>query len=254
MRRSAKRAIPFPVKRRAALSLFCPALLLATPAIADQRSFAIGSFDRVRIDGPFRVIVTLGASPRGTAEGDAQAIGDLDVRVDGNMLIVRAGVSGWGERGGDGRQSAPVVRVSTQAIRSVVTTGAAQVSVGGPFKGQRLDLALTGSGTLAAPTIDADQLFATILGSGTMTLGGRAAKVRLTTSGTATITAPALVADDLTVRLDGSGAIEAQARYTASVTTSGLGGVTVYGKPACTVNAVAGGPVSCGKIARAPGQ
>ena len=233
----------------AALPLIC----LATPAAAEQRSFAIGSFDRVRIDGPFRVIVTLGGSPGGSAEGDVRAIGDLDLRVEGTTLIVRAGLGGWGEQG-SGRQAAPVVRVSTQAIRSIVTVGAAQVSVGGPFRGQRLDLSLTGSGTLAAPTIDADQLFATVLGSGTMTLGGRAAKVRLTTSGTASIAAAPLVAGDLTVRLDGNGAIDAQARYTAAVTTSGLGAVTVYGKPACTVNAVAGGPVSCGKIERVPTQ
>jgi len=233
----------------AALPLIC----LATPAAAEQRSFAIGSFDRVRIDGPFRVIVTLGGSPGGSAEGDVRAIGDLDLRVEGTTLIVRAGLGGWGEQG-SGRQAAPVVRVSTQAIRSIVTVGAAQVSVGGPFRGQRLDLSLTGSGTLAAPTIDADQLFATVLGSGTMTLGGRAAKVRLTTSGSAAIVAATLVAGDLTVRLDGNGAIDAQARYTAAVTTSGLGAVTVYGKPACTVNAVAGGPVSCGKIERVPTQ
>lgn len=227
-----------------------PLVCVAAPAAAEQRSFSIGSFDRVRIDGPFRVIVTLGGSPNGTADGNARAIGDLDVRVDGTTLIVRAGASGWGEQGGNGRQAAPVVRVSTQAIRSIVTVGAAQVSVGGPFRGQRLDLSLTGSGTLAAPTIDADQLFATVLGSGAMMLGGRAAKVRLTTSGSATIAAAPLVADDLTVRLDGNGAIDAQARYTAAVTTTGLGTVTVYGKPACTVNAVAGGPVSCGKIER----
>ncbi|CAN5335682.1 hypothetical protein BH10PSE15_BH10PSE15_11480 [soil metagenome] len=231
-----------------------PLLCLAAPAVAEQRSFAIGSFDRVRVDGPFRVIVTLGASPSGTAEGDTHAITDLDVRVDGSTLIVRAGMSGWGEQDVADRRAAPVVRVSTQAIRSIVTIGAAQVSVAGPFRGQRLDLLLTGSGTLAAPTVDADQLFATALGSGTMTLAGRAAKVRLTTSGTASIAAPGLVADDLTVRLDGNGAIDAQARYTAAVTTSGLGAVTVYGKPACTVNAVAGGPVSCGKIERAPAQ
>ncbi|MDF0488114.1 DUF2807 domain-containing protein [Sphingomonas sp. H39-1-10] len=227
----------------AALPLFC----LPAPAAAEQRGFAIGSFDRVRIDGPFRVIVTLGGAPGGSAEGDPRALGDLDVRVDGTTLIVRAGVNGWGEQGG-ARHTAPVVRISTQAIRSIVAVGAAQVSVGGPFRGQRLDLSLTGSGTLAAPTIDADQLFATVLGAGTMTLGGRAAKARLTTSGSASIAAAPLVADDLTVRLDGNGAIDAQARYTAAVTTTGLGGVTVYGKPACTVNAVAGGPVSCGQV------
>lgn len=227
-----------------------PAILLlscAAPAAAGQRSFAIGSFERVRIDGPFRVIVTLGGSPGGSAEGDPHRIGDLDLRVDGTTLIVRAGAGGWGEQDATGPRTAPVIRVSTQAIRSIVTIGGAQVTVGGPFRGQRLDLSLTGSGTLTAPTIDADQLFATVLGSGTMALGGRAAKVRLATSGTASIAAASLVAGDLVVRLDGNGTIDANARYTAAVVNTGLGAVTVYGKPACTINAVAGGPVSCGK-------
>ena len=234
------------------LLLALPLLAVAAPAAAEDRSFAIGSFDRVRVDGPFRVIVTVGASPAGTASGDPRTIANLDVRVDGTTLTVRAGTSGWGEQGGAGREQAPVVRVATPALRGIVTIGAAQVSVGGAWRGQRLDVSLTGSGSLAAPTIDADQLFATVLGSGTMTLGGRAARARLTTSGTASIAATPLVVNDLAVRLDGNGAIDAQARYTATVTATGLGAVTVYGKPACTVSAGAGGPVSCGKLAQPP--
>jgi hypothetical protein len=222
-----------------------PLIVLATPAVAADRSFAFGSFDRVRVDGPFRVIVTVGASPGGSASGDAHAIDNLDVRVDGTTLTVRAGGNGWGEQ--QGGASAPVIRVATPALRSIVAIGAGQVRVDGAWRGQRLDLSLTGSGSLSAPGIAADQLVATVLGSGTMTLGGRAARVRLTTSGTASVAAAALVANDLIVRLDGNGTIEAQARYTAAVTTTGLGAATIYGKPACTVHADAGGPVSCGK-------
>lgn len=233
--------------------LAMPLLVLAIPAHAEDRTFAIGSFDRVRVEGPFRVIVTVGASPAGTASGDARTIGNLDVRVDGTTLSVRAGTGGWGEQGGAGGSAAPVIRVATPALHSIVTIGAAQVRVesaggaGSAWRGQRLDVSLTGSGTFAAPSIDADQIVATVLGSGTMTLGGRAARVRLTTSGTASVAAAALVANDLIVRLDGNGTIDAQARYTAAVTSTGLGGVTVYGRPACTVRADAGGPVVCGK-------
>jgi len=228
--------------------LAMPLFALAVPAHAEERTFAIGSFDRVRVEGPFRVIVTVGASPAGSASGDARTIGNLDVHVDGTTLSVRAGTSGWGEQGGAGGSAAPVIRVATPALRSIVTIGAAQVRVAGAaWRGQRLDVSLTGSGSFAAPSIDADQLVATVLGSGTMTLGGRAARVRLTTSGTASVAAAALVANDLIVRLDGNGTIDAQARYTAAVTSTGLGGVTIYGKPACTVRADAGGPVVCGK-------
>ncbi|MDO7841334.1 head GIN domain-containing protein [Sphingomonas immobilis] len=228
-------------------------LIAATPAAAQQRSYSIGSFDRVRVSGPYRVIVTLGASPSGVAEGDMRVTDLLDIRVEGTTLIVKGRNSAWGEQPAAGSSGAAVIRVSTQAIRAVTMTGAGQVSIAGPFRGQRIDLAMIGNGTLDAPALDADQLFASVLGSGSMTLGGRAAKVQLTTSGTAGITASALDAGDLTVRLDGSGAIAARARYTAGITASGLGSVTVYGTPACTVNRTAQGPVSCGKLA-APGE
>ena len=94
---------------------------------------------------------------------------------------------------------------------------------------------------------DADQLIATVIGSGSMTLGGRAAKVRLLTSGAGGIAADRLLADDLTVRVEGTGATSAAARYTANVTTAGIGGVTVLGTPACTVKSLAGGPIQCGR-------
>jgi hypothetical protein len=235
------------------LALLFAAPLTPAPAAAQQRTYTIGSFDRVRVSGPYRVIVMLGESPGAVAEGDPRATDALDIRVEAGTLVVQGRTSGWGEQPVAGGVGAPVIRVSTLTIRGLAMSGAGQVSIAGPFRGQRLDLAVSGSGTLEAATIDADQVFATIIGSGSMTLGGRAAKVQLATSGTAGITASALDAGDLKVRLDGSGAIAATARHTAGINAYGLGSVTVYGAPACTVNREAQGPVSCGKQA-APGR
>ena len=81
-----------------------------------------------------------------------------------------------------------------------------------------------------------------------MKLGGRAAKVRLMNTGSGMLDAVPLSAGDLIAILDGPGELRASARFTAKVNTTGLGAATVYGKPACTVKAVGGGPVSCGKL------
>ena len=72
-------------------------------------------------------------------------------------------------------------------------------------------------------------------------------RARLIGSGPGAIDASALAVNDLTVHLDGVGAIKAAARYTAQVTNSGLGTVTVAGNAKCRVDAAAGGPVVCGK-------
>ena len=223
-------------------------LLVTMPASAAERSYAIGSFDRIRVEGPFEVQLATKASPGARAEGDPRATDGIDIRVEGTTLIIRAGVNGWGEQEVAGSKTAPLIRVSTQMIRSATVIGGGRLVVAGPVSGQRVDLALTGSGSLAVSGLDADILNATLLGSGSIRLGGRGAKVRLITSGSGDIDAVPLSAGDLTIRSDGTGEMRATARFTASVTTTGIGAATVYGSPACTVKAVAGGPISCGKL------
>lgn len=225
------------------------ALLLASaPAQAADRTYSIGSFDRIRVEGPFDVRLTTNASPGASAEGDPKATQNLDIRVEGTTLIVRAGLGGWGEQPRAGEAGATVISVSTSMIRRATVIGGGRLTIAGPLRGQRIDLALTGSGSLAASGIEADQLFVTLLGSGDVALAGKAAKVNLNTSGPGTITAAPLAAGDLILRLDGNGETHATALYTANVTTTGIGAATVYGKPACTVKAVAGGPISCGQL------
>ena len=223
-------------------------LLLPVSAGAADRTYSVGSFDRVRVEGPFQVQLLTGKSPGARASGDTRVIEGLDIRVEGTTLLIRAGINGWGEQPVAGNKAAPVITVSTSAIRGAIVIGGGRLSVTGPIRGQRIDLSVNGSGAIDAGAIQADQFNATMLGSGSMKLGGRAAKVQLTTNGTGGIDATALSASDLILLLDGPGEMRATARFTAKVTTTGLGAVTVYGSPACTVKAVAGGPVSCGKL------
>lgn len=225
-------------------------LLVSSPASAAERTYAIGSFDRIRVQGPFEVRLATGKSPGARAEGVSRATEGLDIRVEGTTLIIRAGMNGWGEQAVAGAQGAPVIRVSTPSIRGATVIGGGRLAIEGAVKGQRIDLSLTGSGSLNVGELNADQLNATLLGSGGMTLGGHAARARLLSSGSGGIDAAPLSADDLTIRLDGTGEMRATARFTANVTTTGIGAVTVYGDPACTVKAMAGGPVSCGKLPR----
>ena len=224
------------------------ALLAAAPAAAGERNYSVASFDRIRVDGPFRILLTTGKAPSARAEGDPRVTDTLDIRVEGTTLMVRAGVNGWGEQPAARAAGAPVIYLSTPTLRTATMVGGGELTITGPVKAQRVELSLTGSGTLSADGLDADQFVATVIGSGTMKLAGRTARARLSTNGPAQILAGALVANDLIVRTDGSGEMVAQARYTAAVSTAGFGAVTVYGSPACTISTNPNGPVSCGKL------
>ncbi len=224
-------------------------LLLVVPGAASAaagRSYVVTDYDRIRIDGPFDVALTTRTAPSARADGPAEASDTIDIRVEGRTLVVRAGSRGWGEVPRRGAAKPLVIRLGVPMLRAATVVGGGRLAVAGPFRAQRVDLQVTGSGSIDAPALDADELNATMLGSGAMTLGGRGGRVRLLTSGTGGIDATALRSDALTVRLDGSGTVTATARFTADATSTGLGAVTIYGKPTCRVSAAASGPIRCG--------
>lgn len=221
-------------------------LVAATPAHAAERVWNIASFDRVRVDGPFEVRITTGASPRARASNPDPALLDrLRLNVEGGTLSLRL------DRGSDdarrGVTAVPVFTLSTTALKGVTLLSGARVTVT-RMSSARLDLGVTGTGALSVDEVSAEQVNATVIGSGSIRVAGRAGKARLVTNGPGTIDADALSAGELFVSLDGSGETRAAARYSAEIASTGVGRVSVRGNPKCTVRAAAGGPVTCGAL------
>ncbi len=222
--------------------LFCVALMSSGTAMAADRTYSLTSFNRVRVEGPFDVTLTTGKSPAGRASGDDRALDALVVTVEGQTLVLRLRALAVGESAAPPKVPLAIT-LSTLQLSSANVRGNGRLAVKG-MKGQRIDLSINGAATMAVTGLDADQLNAAIIGSGTMTLAGHAARARYQLSGAGTFEATALVADDLVARSEGSGETHVAARFTADVTSSGLGTVTVAGKPACKVQS-AGGAIIC---------
>lgn len=218
-------------------------LVAPAGAHAAERSAFVSSFSRVRVQGAYEVTITTGRSPSATVRGDRGAIDSVEVRVDGTTLTVRPAPSMAMQR----TVSAEPIQVAlaTPSLAAVAITGATRVRVS-RMKADRVDLSISGTGALTVDAIEADQANAALIGAGSLTLAGKAARVRLSTSGSGMIDAARLDAGDLSVQLDGTGETRAAARYTAHVTNSGVGRVSVAGAPKCRV-ASAGGAVACGR-------
>lgn len=223
--------------------------LLAAPGIAHaaDRTFLVGSFTRIRVDGPFAVTVATGKSPGAHATGSANALDGLTVRVDGDTAVVTMGAGNWSSDSG-AMIIPPQVTLTTPTLNAATVNAGATLSIDA-MKGQKVSLAVNGSGALTVGAVTADLLDARIVGTGQMTLAGAAQRALVVVTGAGSVEAARLVAGDLTARSDGPGRLDLAARYTANITTTGLGPVTVAGSPSCTVRAVAGGPVQCGKQA-----
>lgn len=222
-----------------------PLLLAATPALAAERTIAIGSFDRVRVDGAYVVTIATGRSPRATLTGTDAQIAHTEVEVNGSTLVIHAGMRELGAPMATRAVQPLTIALSTPTLIAVTVIGGAQVNVD-RLKGPRNDLSVSGTGAIRIDAADTDQLAATVIGNGSMQITGRARAARLITNGPGTIDADGLDAGDLIVRLDGTGETRARARYTATVDDAGLGHVAIAGAPHCTVRNQAGGPVECG--------
>ena len=238
-----------------AASLFAAlSLLAAAPAGAD-RTVTIGTIDRLRVEGAYKVTVRTGVAPGLVIGGDGVAAAAIDVRSDGGLLAIRAAGALTGSGGGNGSgngaggrpRAVPVtITVSTPALRAVTAIGGATIAVG-PMKGQAVDLAVSGTGTLTVASVDGDRLTATLIGNGGVTIaGGRVGSARLVNNGGGTLDASGVQVGDLLAHQDGAGAIRASARFTAQVNNSGLGSIAVAGSPRCAVRSPAGGAVTCG--------
>lgn len=216
-----------------------------SPAIAAERHLSLSSFERLRVEGPFVVTLTVGGSPGGTVKGDARAIEAVEVRQDGATVVVRAAPDEARDTRTQDDAPPRAIALTTPSLVGAAVIGGGRLSVvGGRMR--RLDLSVTGPGAITLAGAQAEQMTALVIGNGTMTLAGRAASVRLSVNGAGGIAADTLDAGDLVVRLDGPGEIAARARYTATITNVGLGHVAVAGSAKCVTKSGGGGPVTCG--------
>ena len=215
------------------------------PAVAAERRYSVTSFERLRLEGPFELRVSVGGPPGASASGDPASLERLVLQVDGTTLTVRLGGQGSAERFAAPR--APlVITLATPVLRAVTVLGGGRARVSG-MRAQRLDLAVNGGGALIAEQVSADMLNAVLVGNGGLTVTGQGGRVTLLGNGAGLLDATGLRVNDLTVRLDGTGEIRAAARYTASVSASGLGRVSVAGDQACKVTPADNDRIRCGR-------
>jgi hypothetical protein len=224
------------------IALLIPLALLAAgfaPAAEERRAMLTG-FDRIRIDGPFEVRVAAG-SPAATVTGDRRAIERVNVRSEGGVLVISAGVAtrdGWRDKDGQARVSVTVPR-----LRAANVNGGGRLEIA-DITGQRVDLGVDGAGSLTIARLAADQLVTTLTGTGIVRLnGGTARNARFTSYGAGSIEASALTVNDLTVHAQSAGDSRFTARFTAVISALGTGSTRVEGNAACRI--AGPGPASC---------
>jgi hypothetical protein len=220
----------------------CATAALCAPAAAAQRNYSVTDFNRVRVDGPYRVKLSTGVAPFATASGSTTALEGISIEVEGRTLVIRRNPSGWG--GYPGESPGPVdIAVGAHDLTTAWVNGAGALAID-KARGQSFDLSVEGPGSVSIGHISVDRLNAGLTGSGSAVVGGNAAQVTAIVRGTATFDGTYLIAKDATVGAEGAAVIKLNATGTAKVDTQGTSMVTLGGGPACTVTAAGSATVS----------
>jgi hypothetical protein len=219
-------------------------LLAAAPAVAADRTYTVTDFDRISIEGPYIVHLVTGRPSSARASGSTAALDRLEIDVNGQTLRIRRNRDYWG--GNDGAQEGvPTIEIATRALRSARLIGPATLDLD-RLAGLRVDVAVEGSGRLRAANVAADNLSIGLAGSGRIELAGAAGTLTADLQGSGDLAALGRTAQNATITSATTGTVALTAARSASVTALGVGGVTIGGRPACTVRGPAADQVRCG--------
>jgi hypothetical protein len=216
--------------------------LLPAQAFAAERNYSVTGFDRIRVDGPYRIVTRTSVAPFARASGSPAALDGISIEVQGRTLIVRRNSSSWG--GFSGTSQGPVeILIGTHELTTVWVNGAGSLSVDA-VKGMSFDLSIQGPGSVAIDRLDVDRLRVGLTGAGSAVLAGKAAQATAIVRGTGSIDGSALTVKDVTIGAEGSSVVRLTATGTAKIDTMGTAVVELAGRPACTVKASGSAMVS----------
>ena len=109
------------------LPALCLLILAAAPADAATRNFGVNGFDRIRVDGAYKVRVTTGVAPFAIASGSAAALDGIAIDVQGRTLVVRSSRQSWG--GYPGTSKGPVeISIGTHELSAAWINGSGTVA------------------------------------------------------------------------------------------------------------------------------
>lgn len=222
-------------------------------APADAQAAAAGStgnwaqlkdFSAIEAIGPDDIVVTIGTGFSVKAEGSAEGIADLDMRVEGDRLVIARKSKGRGGWTGMGRNNQVTVRVTMPAIRSAELTGAGDFDLD-RAEGDSFDLDLTGAGDARIGAVALKRLTTDITGAGSLRIAGTTDAATLSVTGAGDIDGEGLLAGTATVSLLGAGDIAFASDGKVAIDILGPGDVTVKGNAQCTIKSRGPGEARC---------
>ena len=211
------------------------ALAFAMPADAAERSFTVSGFDKIRVDGPYRVKLRTGVATYARASGSQAALDAVSLEVQGRTLVVRTNRSAW--TGDSRRTTGPVeIEVGAHELSAAWLNGSGALIVD-RVRRFSFELWLHGSASAAVGSLAVDLLKVGLSGTASAVLAGTSALVSASIRGASSLDASGLTAKDATLGAEGAAMVKLRATGTAKINAHGPATVILTGGAACIVKA-----------------
>jgi hypothetical protein len=195
--------------------LFCLALTACSTALAGPDSSDVrnvGAFHGLEIRSVIDADVEIGPTTRVELRGPSDELAKIDTHVTGGVLVI---------------DMPSHTRITTKLHATIVTPDLSSLRV-------------SGVGNVHVTKLAAKALDVAVSGVGDIDLAGTADSLHVSLSGTGDIGAKNLATKSTTVAVSGTGDATVRASQEVDATVSGVGHVTVLGKPASVKRHVSG--------------
>lgn len=228
--------------------LFAPmGMAKAAPDMVTETRQIDARVVRVKLDGVVDLKIRQGSTPLLVLTGDPRLLGKTTTLQSGDTLNIGTETKGVGIN--LGRSMGLHAELTLPNLREVSSESVGGTAVSG-FSGDELELNLDGAGSMNVSCnyrvitaklggvgsmkvhgIDSESVELNLSGAGYVTLSGRSRKLKAELGGLGGLDARAFSAEHVTLELSGLGNATVTARDSANLSLSGMGSVTVHGKP-----------------------
>ena len=200
---------------------------------------------RIQIDGVVDLRVRQGSPASLVLSGDPRWIAQMTTLQNGDTVVI--GTEGRETR--IGRKNGVRAEIVLPQLREVSSESVGMTDITG-FRGEELELSLDGAGSMNVNAdyrmisaslggvgsmklagMNAERITLNLQGAGYVTLAGRSKMLKAELGGLGGLDAQQFAADSVTLELSGLGNATITAHQSANLNLSGMGSVTVYGKP-----------------------
>jgi len=196
------------------------------------KELTIDSFDKIEISGAFDVMLTPSNSNEVIIEGDENLLGYIDITVRGNRLFIETDRRLSSRRGIN-------IEVPVKELKGISSSGASDIESTEPISSEELDIDASGAGKIDLK-LDVKLVTLELSGAVMVYFEGVAERLDVDMSGAGSLIAESLEVKDCNVVISGVGHVLVNVSGALDAQVSGLGKVEYLGNPESVKGDVSG--------------